>query len=102
VRAAAAAYQAAFHTVREELAAAVPDDEPRMVAGLVSLTLGRLPADVALRATAAATRRLAGLPALRAAAPAHEVEGASAEIALRDPLAGARFGSVVVRVVARG
>jgi hypothetical protein len=105
VRAAAAEYQAAFDTGLPQLAASVPDDEPRLVSGLVSLTLGSFPADVALRATAAATRRLGGAAVARAAAAA-EAHAAPAmtdtDIALRDPLAGAHFRSVVVRLIARG
>ena len=96
LRAAAGAYQRAFDAALPDLAASVPDDEPRLVAGLVSLTLSSFPADVALRATAAATRRLGG-----GAGAGSATEG-EAQIALRDPLAGARFGSIVVRVISRG
>lgn len=94
LRAAAGDYQRAFEEARAGLAASVPDDEPRMVAGLVSLTLGSLPADAALRATAAATRRLGGRRG--------PGRSGAVDLALRDPLAGARFASVMVRVIARG
>ena len=101
LRAAASAYQAAFETQLADLAATVPEDEPRLVAGLVSLTLASLPADAALRATAAATSRLGG-PIPRAAAGGGPDDSEEAQLAVRDPLAGARFGSVVVRVISRG
>jgi len=95
LRAAAGAYQAAFEAQLSDLAAAVPDDEPRLVSGMVSLTLATFPADVALRATAAATRRLVGAP------PPVALQ-AEAQLAVRDPLSQARFASVVVRVISRG
>lgn len=97
LRTAAGDYQEAFEAQLADVAAEVPEDEPRLVAGLVSLTLASFPADVALRATAAATSRLGGRSPR--AASEHEVEG---QLALRDPLSGARFASIVVRVISRG
>lgn len=95
VRHRARAYSAAFAGAADK-GFVVPDDEPRVVHAQAALTLASLPVDAVLGSSVAAMSAL-GRPALRGAAV--PVGAGDSSLVERDPLAGRRVISLVVRPI---
>lgn len=93
VRLSAAAYAAAFAELSADGGLECGDDEVRVIHGQVALSLVSLPVDAVLGSS------LAAMTVLNGAARGPSVEAGDSELVERDPLAGRRVLSLIVRPI---